>query len=698
MQFRRIHRGVGAWAVVLTLVLSSAAAAQENPRSEPVVDFTEQPELWTSGAEDWGPNEARCYTVKEKPAVGKSCVALNFTYGYEHYLAFPKWRNANWDLSAIEHLELRIKMQRGTSFHGSPTLYLRNQDGPFIRIRPANRETLLRDDNDGQWRTIQIPLRETEQWETVNWLNASLTDIDFVEISFYGCGLPGGAAHHVMVDGVRFAPQQPDYAPPNENAGDLDVLIIERTPRYERYEVLDYRPTPENKDVMVGHANNKDRKHQPDPGETVTFAARVQNKGKATLGGQYRWLLDGKEVRSGSIEELEPREEACFRFKWRWDPADHDLTFQVTPDGEDYCPVNDAVRIRTNALMLKFQVERGLIARMESKVNVLGSYSCEDWLQAQLRFMNQLFENSTYDFAPDGITQRVMVGLIEYVDDGYLVTLGHGPYKVGEFDITVDGGRGLTALDDPWHSGAGAPCFMNFIGRPDGAWLHELSHQIGIIDNYQFIVEGEANIVNGVGFNYRNRGLMGGGEVYPHTTIGMLYSVYSPSDVQGLNTTKGKRRGYFGEYLYDMPEQCSLVIMDEDGRVIPDANVAVYQTDTHRAIDDVPEHQGKTDTHGRFNLHNRKAGPFTTESGCTLHDNPFGPIHVVGFNGTLLVTVKTSDRELYGFTTVADFNVEYARGYTKEAEVPVVVRVKGDERFYLAPRPLPEFKRSVSRQ
>ncbi|GMV36316.1 MAG: hypothetical protein AMXMBFR61_08240 [Fimbriimonadales bacterium] len=651
----------------------------------PLEDYTETPDLWSCGVQDWGPNEARLYPVTDDAPVGKYALALNYNYGYEHYAVLPKWRNAGWDLRATDYVEFRVKVAADTQWRGpNPTLYLRSNDGSFVRIRPSDRRSLLVDAAGKGWQTIRVPLAESPEWERVVWLGGSLRRVDFVELAFVGGG-PGGAAHSVLIDGVRFGPAMLPYTPPNEQAGDLDVLIIERTPRYERYQVTDYRPTKEDPNVEVGHAVNKGRKHYPDNGEPVTFTARVQNKGQQALGGSYQWLLDGRPVASGKLQRMEPRKTTHYTWKWRWDPADHDITFRLQPDGEDYCPRNNELTIRNNALMLKFMIERGLIARMESKVNMTGSYSCEDWLQGQIRFMNQLFENSVYEFAPKGIEQRVAVGLFEYVEDGYLPTLGAGPYKVGELDISCDGGRGCTALDDPWKSGAGAPAFLNFIGRPDDAWLHELSHQIGVIDDYQFITEPEDNLVNGVGFTYRNRGLMGGGEISPHPYLGTLYSLYSPSNVHGLNATKGKRRGYFGEYLYQIPKQCSLRLLEEDGKPVADAEIKVYQT-SQRKIDTIPEHEGRTDARGLFPLANRPAGPHTTETGCTLSDNPFGPIHVVGFNGVFLVTVKQGDRELYGFTSVPEFNIEYAKGNRERAVIPVYVKRKGEERHYYGRR------------
>jgi hypothetical protein len=665
----------------------SAVPIQSLP-SATINDFTETPELWTCGAEDWAPRYARCTGIDEQAATGKWAVVLNFCAGYEQYLAFPKWRNANWDLSDAACLEFKVKLPKGMILRGAnPTVYLRNQDGPFFRIRPENRRSLFNKASDGKWQSVRVPITNTPGWETFCWLDPSLADIDFLEIAFGGNNTPKNAAHYILVDDVRFGPQQPVYTPPNSNAGDLDVLIIERDPKYERYNL------PQYDGINMAVCDNKDNKHYPDTGEQVTFTAYVQNKGKKPLKGTYEWIMDGKVVGSGKVSELKPREKASFTWQWPWDPGDHDLTFRIVPDGEDYCPRNNTLTIRTNAIMLKHVIENGTLARVEQKVNMIGSYSFEDWLQGQVRFMNQLFAESKYPFAPSGITTRVMIGKFEYIDDGQLLaTCPWGPFQVGEQDITLDGGRGCTMLDTFWDNGEQSRCYLNFEnfqGRPDGAWLHEVSHQIGVIDDYQFITEPEDNKVNGVGFTYARRGLMGGGEIYPYESPGTLYSLYAPGDVHGLNVTKGKRRGYFGEYLYCMARTNSLVVMDTDGSLVTNAIINVYQTDG-RKIDTQPEHEGVTDSRGRFLLKNRPVKGGVTETGCELHDNPFGRIHVVGFNGVFLVVVQAGENELYGFTTIQEFNVAWASGQKNRAEIPVVVKEKGDEKTYTAPRPMPK--------
>jgi hypothetical protein len=187
---------------------------------------------------------------------------------------------------------------------------------------------------------------------------------------------------------------------------------------------------------------------------------------------------------------------------------------------------------------------------------------------------------------------------------------------------------------------------------------------------------------------------MGGGEISPHESPGTLYSYYSPSNVQGLNVTKGKRRGYFGEYLYCVPEECAIRILEENGEPLANAEVKVYQTD-QRVIDDVAEHQGKTDSKGIFRLKNRPADHVITETGCEQRDNPFGPIHVVGFNNVFLVIVKKDKVEKYGFFTVYDLNFAWMAGFKKTATIPVIVKTKGDEKHHHA-QPVGEFLERVT--
>ena len=304
----------GMTAATLAVVLTGIAAAADPPGPSAPVDpndYTETPALWTCGAQDWGPWTARCVGTDDRPAAGQWAVLMNFESTPEHYFAFPKWRNAKWDLSQAESLVFRVKLPKGVSCGAAPIVYLRDQDGPFLRISPKEPRSLLAKESDGQWQSIRIPLKEDPRFSIFRWMNPSLAKIDFFEVAFDWPNTPKHAAHWVQIDDVRFEGGSPvTYAPPNEEAADLDVLLIERSPMYERYHLKEY----DGIDLAV--CDNRESKHYPAQGEQVTFTARIQNKGRAPLGGKFAWTLDGKRIGEGEVATLKPRERAEFATKW----------------------------------------------------------------------------------------------------------------------------------------------------------------------------------------------------------------------------------------------------------------------------------------------------------------------------------------------------------------------------------------------
>src|SRR5438067_7457941 len=87
-----------------------------------------------------------------------------------------------------------------------------------------------------------------------------------------------------------------------ETLPDIDVLYIERTPRYPGYRPDYDLPGREGVPVLVdpktrrsiGPAEAAKIQRWPAAGETVTFTAHVQNRGNGKAGSyEYMWLLDG---------------------------------------------------------------------------------------------------------------------------------------------------------------------------------------------------------------------------------------------------------------------------------------------------------------------------------------------------------------------------------------------------------------------
>ncbi|MGD8626789.1 MAG: 6-bladed beta-propeller, partial [Anaerolineae bacterium] len=204
--------------------------------------------------------------------------------------------------------------------------------------------------------------------------------------------------------------------------------------------------------------------------------------------------------------------------------------------------------------------------------------------------------------------------------------------------------------------------------------VHELSHQVGLIDLYQsgiyatvvHVLDREGGPAN-VGFAWANPGLMGGGDISPHTDP----HLYASHSAAGFSATKGYRRGYYGEYQFDIPAQNYLQVLDNQGAPAPGVEVALYQRTGptvwpgDATIDNTPEISGTTGADGRFLLPNRSVGGgVTTYTGHTLHDNPFGVVDVVGKKNVFLIKLDKGDHQEFAWTDVTAFNLAFWSGDT----------------------------------
>jgi len=285
------------------------------------------------------------------------------------------------------------------------------------------------------------------------------------------------------------------------------------------------------------------------------------------------------------------------------------------------------------------------------------SFSAEDWLQRQIAAMNWAFENSVYPTTPAGATERVRIDEI--------VVTATPPIN----DRSSDGGwfvdadyRIVSAWYDP-------------LTDIDWALVHELSHQVGLIDLYQLDMSVTSVHVldrNGMpanfGFAWPRPDLMGGGDIAPHTD-GHLYSSHSAA---GFSTTKGYRRGYYGEYQSDIPAENWLLVLDNTGEPAAGVEVSLYQRNGpvvwpgDVTIDNVPEFVGLTGADGRVRIANRQiiGGPWATATGHVLRDNPFGVVDVVGGRNRFLVKLAKEKHEEFAWLDITDFNLAYWRGDT----------------------------------
>ena len=147
--------------------------------------------------------------------------------------------------------------------------------------------------------------------------------------------------------------------------------------------------------------------------------------------------------------------------------------------------------------------------------------------------------------------------------------------------------------------------------------------------------------------------------------------IYAEHTTLALNANRGYRRGYYGEYLYDVPPTVTLYVLNNNAMPAPDVTVRFFQRASypnmlgskHGVIDNVPEITVTTGASGTGVLPNRDVDdPVSTRTGHTLEDNPFGVIDVVGKNYEFLVEITTDDHQEYQWLDITTFNLLAWRG------------------------------------
>lgn len=493
---------------------------------------------------------------------------------------------------------------------------------------------------------------------------------------------------------------------PLPNDYDLSVQYIERAPEYYRYDPSGDAYTRRGSEGVgvMDHPGFADTQKWPKDGEKVTFTAWAKNQGtKPVPGVRWEWRINDVVVSSGKTQKtLEPGKRLSFRQSWTWkaDHSDHrDQTvrfaaFPLTPVRE--CSLNNNVLTDCiEALNMGFWAEQSYVDEFVKQPIATGSYSFEDWVQWQLRIWNDVYmDRSRYPLlAPDGSRERIRAQRITVVPDG---TLAGGVHMPGDRnDFHFDGEWGFEWNDrDPQDS-------KNYIEicRPqqERAFLHEISHQMGLVDLY--VQNIDASLPDGTrgkvelkpepmttvltrGMIDPYGGLMGGGDTRPHGPRGdggsvvirnlepsfdpeEPYDLYSSNSIGAYNSNLGSRRGFFGEYMYDLPERIVLRIVGADGRPIPNAALRIYQQRSGRFENDPPVFTGTTDAEGLFPLPNRptgEPGPVKVATGHVFRDSPWGRLDVVGGNGVFLINAQANGQSEWQFAKLHEFNVAFWLG------------------------------------
>jgi Concanavalin A-like lectin/glucanases superfamily/CARDB/NHL repeat/Galactose oxidase, central domain len=461
----------------------------------------------------------------------------------------------------------------------------------------------------------------------------------------------------------------PDRRASAPDGVDLDVTFIDRSPLYQAYCVEYPWDIPGQPGIPFLCPGTEDDPRWPEQGEVVTFTAHIVNKGTvASPAFGYAWQIDGAVVASGTLPALAPAAEVTATYQWPWAHTmsadgqramdDHTVGFFADPADvvSETHETNNSLTDPTNAMSFQIYITPEMYDAYNIPVDPQWPWSTEDWLQKQIATMNWDFAASTYPVAPQGATVRVRIDKI-VVSSTEPPADGHD----GGWFVNADYRHGASAWYDP-------------VTDIDWALIHELSHQVSIIDLYQIgasapdvrVTDRLGNPLN-AGFSWPRPDLMGGGDIWPHTD-GHLYSSHVAA---GASTFEGYRNGYYGCYMFDIPLENYFHVLDNQGNPAPNVQVTLYQRAgwwdwmSSPGFDATPEISGTTDANGLFLLTNRSAhGGTVTANGHVLHDNPFGVVDIIGSQNLFLVHLQSGDHEEIRWLDITELNLAYWMGDT----------------------------------
>ena len=457
---------------------------------------------------------------------------------------------------------------------------------------------------------------------------------------------------------------------------DLQVACIARTPRYPRYDpAYSYytitEPSgfgPYNVEMATGLNNGQTASTQraPEIGDPVTFTASVRNSGTnawvGTLSGT--WMVDDSPVATPSqAVSLQPGDVATFDYVMTWDDVSHAISWEidVTDDRAD----NNAMEIDSKSVAFLSYIDRTHMEdfRAES-ASYPNAYSDDliDWLNHHMEVFNQMFIDH-------GCAKRVHFDILEVLEDD------DPDPSVNTIEFAIFPFR--------YHAGNGTLRLSGYFDSNDDVdygLLHEMGHQLGLIDIYRLDLPQAANEVSGIAYS-GVAGLMHGVSHFlsEHSALAMTH---------WLDTA----HGYYGQYQYETPNEVQMRFLGSDGYPLNGATVYVYQKASRPGLGEVITNQikfqGTTDATGVYTLPNVEIDPNLappTYTGDQLRANPFGYISVVATNGLLLFKVEHRGYVDYAWLDITEVNNAYWNGDTDVAQFERQLSLGGTLQCYPPP-------------
>lgn len=442
---------------------------------------------------------------------------------------------------------------------------------------------------------------------------------------------------------------------------DLQMVSISRTPFYPRYcvnythheitEPNGFGPYYCSAATGLGCGQDETTKHMPEPNEVMTYTATVRNRGTNAVTGTLTgtWTLDGQtHSQPSQTVDLSPGETAEFAIELAWDDELHELTFAF--DLADARPENNHLTRNTLSVGFLTYIDETFAEDFREQWSpnwpLRKTDDVIDWLNLHMVRFNEMFGEA-------GCLKRVHYDVLAVLDDAAEDPQTPAVIHFASFPFRYAAGRD----QDPRSPGYYWP-----EDDIDYGLLHEMGHQLGMIDLYQFDVPGDWNQVSGEGY-FGPEGLM-------HSCSRFISEFHA----HAMNQWLREAHGYYGQFLYHLPEQIQVRVLGHDGTPLEGAVVKVYQMcerpEMGKVITSQIKAQGVTGPGGLYRLPNVPIDPELvpeTPAGDRLRDNPFGYLHVVGTNAVLLIRAEYNGGIDYAWLNAAEACNAYWNGQTETA-------------------------------
>lgn len=452
---------------------------------------------------------------------------------------------------------------------------------------------------------------------------------------------------------------------------DLQMLSIARTPFYPRYcptytyheitEPSGFGPYSFSSATGLGCGQTPETRHWPEPNELMTYTASVRNRGTNPISGTLNgtWTLSGKvHSQPSQLIDLQPGETAQFVIELVWDNDPHELTFAF--DLTDDRPENNSLTSDTLAVGFLTYIDRSFVEQFREEWSPnwpdCRTDDVIDWLNMHMDRFNELFEEADCD-------KRVHYDVLQVIDDA-----ADDPEEPAAINFAIFPFRYRAGVDfDPRTSG-----YYHTDDDIDYGLLHEMGHQLGMIDLYQLDLASTQNEVSGQGY-FGSFGLMHGCSPY-----------ISEFHAHAMNQWLRSPHGYYGQFLYHLPRTVQLRLLGYDGTPLDGATVTVYQSCERPGIGEILtsqiKAQGTTDSEGLYTLPTVPIDPNlvpATPMGDTLGANAFGYVHVVGTNAVFLIRVEYNGGIDYAWLDVTEACNAFWNGQTDSAVFERLLSVGG---------------------